>query len=342
MRLFALFLWILCTAFAQTSSTTHTVRPGETLYRIAVLHGVSVEALQVLNGLSDPGQLQVGQVLKLRGKPITTPNSSVLDGPIRGVTLEWPTSTIQGNLAVVRISRPFIGNSEDTSGTAASIAFLKQVYPVINGLALLPIPALQKPGSYPATLRIGEASHTFSILVSAGRFGRFVLQLPASRRALLVPERLRAERLQVTGSCNFNRPRQWTGNFRKPITTNRITDPFGTRRSYDLGKTYSFHEGLDYGIPEGTPVYAPAEGIVGLAQKLFVRGNGITLDHGLGVCSGFWHLSRILVKPGQRVKVGQLIAYSGNTGLSNGPHLHFEIRIRGTPTNPAPWYLAAP
>lgn len=329
-RVLCVFLVLCSLALAQT---THTVQPGETLYRIAKQYSTSVEALQVLNNIADPTQLRVGQVLRVSGQP-TPAQYRLTQAPAPIEAIEWPRETTQGHLAVIRITAPVLVQGE--------VHFLGSIYPIQQNRVLLPIPALQAPGVYPARLRVGGAEVGLEVRVVAGSFGRFVLRLPPDRQALLVPERLRAERLKVVGSCDFERPQQWRGPFRKPIQTNRITDPFGTRRSYDQGRTYSYHEGLDYGVPEGTPVYAPAPGVVGLAERLYVRGNAVTLDHGLGVCSGYWHLSRIVVKPGQTVQTGELLGYSGNTGLSNGPHLHFEIRVRGIPTNPAPWFLSVP
>ena len=74
-------------------------------------------------------------------------------------------------------------------------------------------------------------------------------------------------------------------------------------------------------IPAGTPVYAPADGVVMVAEPLAVRGNGVVIDHGWGVYTGLYHLSEIKVTPGQTVKQGDLIGLSGNTGLSTGAHL---------------------
>jgi len=331
------------------AQTTHTVQPGETLYRIARQYNTTVEALQVLNQISDPTQLRVGQVLRVSGRPDTLLNR-LTQAPAPIEALEWPRQTVQGHLAVIRITAP--------QAVQGEVRFLNNAYPIQQNRVLLPVPALLAPGVYPARLRVGNTANPSSretadaelhqkevrleVRVVAGSFGRFVLQLPPDRQALLVPERLRAERQRVVGSCDFSRPQQWRGPFQKPVQTNRITDPFGTRRSYDQGRTYTYHEGIDYGAPEGTPVYAPTPGIVGLAEQLFVRGGAVTLDHGLGVCSGYWHLSRIVVRPGQAVQAGDLLGYSGNTGLSSGPHLHFEIRVRGIPTNPAPWFLSVP
>ncbi|RDI96282.1 M23 family peptidase [Meiothermus sp. QL-1] len=326
MRFFGLLFGLGLLAWAQT---THTVRPGETLYRIAQQYGTTVEALQALNGIADPRQLRVGQVLQVE-EPLH--RLTQLPAPLQALT--WPQATPQGRLAVVRL--------EASKRVEGFVRFLGGRYPVQNNRVLLPVPALQAPGVYPAYLELGEARVRLEIRVVAGRFGRLVLWLPPERQRLLVPERLRAERARVLAACDPERPQAWRGPFRRPVASERITDPFGTRRSYDGGRTYSYHEGLDYGVPEGTPVYAPAPGVVALAEVLFVRGGAVVLDHGAGVCSGYWHLSRLAVRPGQRVEAGALLGYSGNTGLSSGPHLHYEIRVFGVPTDPVPWFTRPP
>ena len=328
--------WLLacCTLYSLAlAQTTHTVQPGETLYRIAKKYNTSVEALQVLNHISDPTQLRVGQVLRISGQPHTT-SHRLTQAPAPIKVIEWPRQTVQGHLAVIRITAP--------QAVQGEVRFLNNTYPIQQNRALLPVPALQAPGVYPARLRVDGWEARLEVQVVSGNFRRFILKLPPDRQALLVPEQLWAERLRVLGACDSNRPQQWRGPFLKPVRGNRITDPFGTRRSYDQGRTYTYHEGLDYGVPEGTPVYATAPGVVGLAEKLSIRGGAVILDHGLGVCSGYWHLSRIVVRPGQFVQAGELLGYSGNTGLSSGPHLHFEIRVRSIPTNPISWFLEAP
>jgi len=116
-----------------------------------------------------------------------------------------------------------------------------------------------------------------------------------------------------------------------------VTSPFGERRSYNGGPVSSYHDGVDFGAPEGTPVYAPAAGIVVLAEPLTVRGYAVIIDHGLGIFTGYWHLSDILVEAGQQVKKGDLIAAVGNTGLSTGSHLHWELRVGGIAVDPLQW-----
>lgn len=112
-----------------------------------------------------------------------------------------------------------------------------------------------------------------------------------------------------------------------------VTSPFGNRSSPINGKT-QFHEGIDIAAQIGSPVAAPADGVVIKAGLEAGYGNIVELSHGYGLKTVFGHNSRLNVKPGQHVKRGDIIAYSGNTGSSTGPHLHYEVRVNGLPVNP--------
>lgn len=113
----------------------------------------------------------------------------------------------------------------------------------------------------------------------------------------------------------------------------RVTSGVGTRSSPWTGKP-EFHSGLDIPKPIGTPVYSTADGVV--ESTGIVNGNGqtVVLDHGQGITTQYMHLSKIQVKKGDRVRKGQQIAESGNTGKSTSPHLHYEVRINGVPVDP--------
>jgi murein DD-endopeptidase MepM/ murein hydrolase activator NlpD len=108
---------------------------------------------------------------------------------------------------------------------------------------------------------------------------------------------------------------------------------FGPRQHPVTSKN-DFHEGLDIEVPEGTFVYASQAGRVALAGKNGGYGIEVIIDHGNGYRTAYGHLSETKVYRGQFIEGGQLIALSGNTGLSTGPHLHFEIRQYGRPLNP--------
>ncbi len=113
---------------------------------------------------------------------------------------------------------------------------------------------------------------------------------------------------------------------------------YGYRRDPVYGTT-RFHEGMDFSSPVGTPVYATGDGTVTYGSWKSQYGNLIEIDHGYNYTTRYAHLSQILVKPGQKVKRGDLIGKVGNTGKSTGPHLHYEVRFRGEPQNPVNYYF---
>ncbi len=119
----------------------------------------------------------------------------------------------------------------------------------------------------------------------------------------------------------------------KPISGGRLTSRFGRRTSPTKGAS-SNHKGIDWGVPSGTSVMASSGGTVTRAGWSGGYGYVVYIRHPGGTETRYAHLSKVLVSAGQTVKQGQKIALSGNTGVSTGPHLHFEIRVNGTAVNP--------
>lgn len=122
-------------------------------------------------------------------------------------------------------------------------------------------------------------------------------------------------------------PKKGTGTFARPTSRGVVTSGFGWR----WGKR---HEGIDIGLPIGSEVKAADGGVVIFSGTKSGYGKVIIIDHGANKTSLYAHNSKLLVSKGDKVFKGQQIAKSGNTGYSTGPHLHFEIRINGVPTNP--------
>jgi murein DD-endopeptidase MepM/ murein hydrolase activator NlpD len=127
-------------------------------------------------------------------------------------------------------------------------------------------------------------------------------------------------------SSNQTAPRIWL----LPLREYTVTSPFGQR----WGR---LHPGVDLSAPEGTKYYAAAAGTVILCRWNSGYGYNVMIDHGGGVISVYGHSSKLLCKEGQKVQAGDLIALVGNTGFSFGAHLHFEIRLNGTPIDPIPF-----
>lgn len=118
-----------------------------------------------------------------------------------------------------------------------------------------------------------------------------------------------------------------------PVAAPRQTSGYGMR-THPIQGFRKMHTGVDFGAPTGTPVYAAGDGVVADAKWWGGYGRWVRLSHNSEWQTGYAHLSRIAVKPGQRVKQGELIGYVGSTGNSTGPHLHFEVWYKNKPMNP--------
>jgi murein DD-endopeptidase MepM/ murein hydrolase activator NlpD len=125
-----------------------------------------------------------------------------------------------------------------------------------------------------------------------------------------------------------------------PVDGARISSTFGRRFHPVLGYT-RMHKGIDFAVPTGTPVMAAGSGSVSYAGYAGEYGNFVVITHSNGYATAYGHLSRFAVKTGTRVHQGQVVAYSGATGLVTGPHLHYEIRVNNSQVNPAAVKVAA-
>lgn len=117
-----------------------------------------------------------------------------------------------------------------------------------------------------------------------------------------------------------------------------ISSRFGYRKSPFTGRR-QFHRGLDIATHAGTPIIAPANGIVTFAGKKGLMGKMVTIEHGFGMVTRYGHTQKILKKKGDHVKRGEVIALVGNTGRSTGPHLHYEVRLNGVAINPMKYFF---
>ena len=131
-------------------------------------------------------------------------------------------------------------------------------------------------------------------------------------------------------------PPRWSGPWILPVE-GEVSGVFGSQRSYDGVPSDQWHHGHDIAAQHGDPILAPAPGTVVWTGDLVLHGMGVIIDHGAGVYSGYWHMSLIAVREGVEVEPGDYLGNIGTTGLSTGPHLHWEVIIQGIDVDPVQW-----
>lgn len=122
-------------------------------------------------------------------------------------------------------------------------------------------------------------------------------------------------------------------------TTGWLSSAFSAMREHPVLHVARPHEGIDVTAPMGTPIMAPANGVVTKSGWENGYGNMVELDHGYGIVTRYAHASRLNVRRGQRVTRGDVIAFVGRSGLAVGPHLHYEVHVNGRPVNPMRYIL---
>ncbi len=330
-------------ARANVSTETVAALPGDTLALIANRVGQDPTVLATLNQITVTQRLFPGQPLTVLDS-YSAPSTDTF-GAVRNVDLT--NSLIQGKAGYIAVtSRKPVELRGDWNGLP--LIFTPSGENLLRQVALLPVPALLAPAPYTLTIAYTaynnvELSKSWFVNVVEGDYGRVEIVTDDERAGLLAPDIVQSELELLSAVWGQTSPEPyWTDVFTRPISTEYETsDPYGTRRSYNGGPYNGYHSGNDFGAPVGVTVTAPADAIVALSAPLQVRGNVVVLDHGRGVFSGYWHLSESFVEEGQAVKQGEPIALVGNTGLSTGSHLHWELRVNSIAVDPI-WFLDHP
>lgn len=321
--------------------------PGQTLDMVAQEMGVPESWLSVINGIklgtrlfpgqpllvpdfAWPGQhYRIGQVTVESLSPILSQGSTgflTLTAP-RGITPDvmWQDTPLQ-----------LTPLPDSPAADASRQRFFTHI----------PVHPLQDPGTWPLAISYtGQGDvvivDSLTILIyNPGRFSSRTIVIPDDVAATLTLEKVSGEIAALQEEWERFSASRWSdAAWQHPLaTSHRTTSMFGQRRTYqwNLAEPYpvNFHTGHDFGVPEGTEVHAPTPGVVVLAEDLLTKGKAVILDHGRGVLTGYWHLQEIAVATGDEVTAGQILGRVGNTGISLGPHLHWELRIQGVPVNP--------
>lgn len=180
-----------------------------------------------------------------------------------------------------------------------------------------------------------SAGDTFDITLARQRAATGETQLGDLLFAGLDQARRRTQLVKWTDGTWYeaNGQAERQGTFMMPVSMARVTSGFGMRFHPLLGFT-RMHKGIDLGAAWGTPVHAPADGVVLYAGRSGGYGNFMKVSHGGNIVTCYGHLSRFGARAGQHVSRGQVIGYTGNSGLSTGPHLHWEVLRGGIAVNP--------
>jgi murein DD-endopeptidase MepM/ murein hydrolase activator NlpD len=311
--------------------------PGDNLFRIALRYRVPVNALVSENQLTPALPIFAGQRLWLPGGNESTTLVDLV-APLTGVTLS-PIPAIQGK--TIGIHAQTIGPAT-LSGTFLGYPIQFVTQDANQHYAVFGIHAFADSGVYPMVITIttpngSQSTQTFRVHVVDGGYGVEDISLDTAQQDLLNPQVTEPEWEKVaTVMSSFTSQRYFDGLMGLP-STGPISSQFGTRRMYNGGILDTFHSGTDFAAPPGSPVVAPAAGVVVLAENLPVRGNATIIDHGWGVLTGYWHQSEIYVAVGDVVAPGQTIGAVGTTGRSTGPHLHWEMWVGGVQVDPMQW-----
>jgi murein DD-endopeptidase MepM/ murein hydrolase activator NlpD len=213
-----------------------------------------------------------------------------------------------------------------------------RLFPQGDGTAfgLMPIPADHKPGPYQVELLDAKNGVLSSIAVT-------VLDAHFRKQNVLIEQSVAELKPSPGESENALAFRQAVSDVRhwsEPLTVpvpGCMTSPYGVQRYLNGKPTGNIHGGLDQRAPAGTPVRAVADGVVKIVREWALHGHTVGIDHGQGLESMYQHLSRFAVAEGAVVKKGDVIGYSGSTGRSNAPHLHWTLYVNGVPVNPLEW-----
>ncbi|UQN05851.1 M23 family metallopeptidase [Deinococcus sp. QL22] len=356
-RVFRRAILVSLLLLGAAGAASYTVKAGDTLYSVARANSTTVAELTRVNRLTGT-TLEIGQVLTLPGSapsrvpsapavvtpaPITPAQPSTGTSSLQGVTVRVPASLRMGEGFTLRLSGARAGQAtvRFPSELGEDVRRPAEVLKPVGAAGEFVVPGrvvLGKTTPVVYEVSVGGDLMRGRIPVTALDQPIQHLNLPNSVTNKLQDPARAAEEAAVEKAYARRTPQVWSRPFAPALATARGTSSgFGQPRTYKAGGPVAYHYGTDFPAPSGTPILAVNDGTVVIAGKYPVRGGLVVVDHGAGVVSMYFHQSRVLAKVGQKVTRGEKIGEVGTTGLSAGPHLHLEVRVRGEATNPSGW-----
>ncbi len=272
--------------------------------------------------------------------PTATPAPPPAATPDESLVKMVPGEIAQGQASAVEL----VGQ-----GAASAVAFADNVrYPLVSDgsdfWGIIAEAADAAVGVHPITVQLLDSGGNVisdlatQVTVDDGDYPVENVDLPADVNNSLDPTLVQQEEdARNAVFAQFTPEKLWSGPFIWPVPPDVITDPFGIRRGYNGGPVTGFHEGIDIAADEGTPIVASNSGRVAYVASGPTHGNCVLIDHGDGIFSGYSHMSAFNVQIGQMVNKGDVIGFVGSTGMATGPHVHWEIDVRGIPVDPSLW-----
>lgn len=303
---------------ATSYNATYTVKPGESLYGIARAHNVKFAELQQVNGITDPRRVKPGAVLKMPGSAgASAPASRPVQAPPPSVANNTPPAIVPPLAATEQGSEmPHYGQSLSTRPTIINgehrVASLtdkaNDASPALPPAAATPPAATPEPSASVPPLSAPPTAQAEPAKAEPKAEQKVALAAPAAASAIADSVKLR-----------------WP-------TTGRVIAGFGGRPDG------THNDGINLAVPLGTEVHAAESGVVAYAgNELKGYGNLVLLRHDNGWVTAYAHNDELLVKRGDKVKRGQVIAKAGKTGSVDQPQVHFELRQGSKPVDPIPY-----
>ncbi len=322
---------------SASDPVTYEVRYGDVVVQeVTQNYSLSLLALEGEQTLevraTDAADNEVFETFVVYGIPVIRPQLSVPEAVIPGqpfsVMVTWDEAEAQVRDVQIRVAEePLVHFRLDATTVGLGVA------PLGTTAQTLPITVIL------IDEHARQVSTQSSILVLDDPREVQELNVSASTLQVVTPEGRELETRvmdEAYRSATLTPIPAWSETFVQP-TEGRFSSPFGLPRRFVAGGNISFHYGTDIAAPTGTPILASNSGRVLVADFFPIKGGLVVIDHGATVLSLYFHQSRIRVEVGQEVARGEIIGEVGSTGLSTGPHLHWEMRVNSIATDPMSW-----
>ncbi|WP_438861030.1 peptidoglycan DD-metalloendopeptidase family protein [Achromobacter animicus] len=262
--------------------------------------------------------------------------------------LAWPARAQQASYITRKLDARVPGGvavlSLGDGAAAPQVTYLDRPVLVVREagkqwIAVVGIPLTVKPGQEQVQVKDGGGTRQVAFTVGAKDYVAQHITLKNRRQVDPNPDdlkRIERELAEQVEAYRGFRAGVTPSNLilDRPVDGGRLSSPFGLRRFFN-GQERNPHSGLDFAVPAGTPIKAPAAGVVVLVGDYFFNGKTVFLDHGQGFVSMFCHMSAISVKVGDEVPRGGVVGKVGATGRATGPHLHWNVSLNDARIDPA-------